>query len=396
MQVRYSIQLKGDLVTKSDASVYDRLNTNIPKMLMGFSDIAFPAESLLFPRREDVRDYVIRYAKDIRHLITFSTQVEDITCSSVEGNEKWTVTSSSTVTSEKSTTTYDAVVVSNGHYSVGAIPDIPGIKAFHDAYPTVISHAKSYRSPDVFKEKKVIVVGSGPSGLDIGTQISFYSKLPLLNSVQSSSTIQFNQDSKEEVPPIAEYIIEDRSVRFTDGRIEKGIDAVIYCTGYLYSYPFLESLKPPVVTDGHRVRGLYKQLFNISHPTLAFTALPQRVIPFPLSEVQGAAIAKVWSNKLALPPNDEMMLLEQKQVEELGDGTSFHLLGYPKDAQYINEFHDWVGTAEDGFAKEPIHWGEKECWLRENFVDLRIKFVETGGRAKTMEELGFNFDKHEK
>jgi hypothetical protein len=229
-------------------------------------------------------------------------------------------------------------------------------------------------------------------GQDIGTQIGKVCKKPLLNSVRTSSPLKLGQENKEEVPPIAEYLVGQRGVRFEDGRTETDIDAVVYCTGYFYSYPFLGSLDPPVVTTGRRVRGLHQQLFNIHHPTLAFTALPQKVIPFPLSEAQGAAIAKVWANKLNLPTKEEMEIAEEMQVNESGDGTKFHVFGYPNDANYLNGLHNWVKTASDGFAKEPVHWDERHLWERELYVEMRKKFIETGGHAKRSEELGFRFE----
>jgi hypothetical protein len=61
--------------------MYERLNTNIPKGLMRFIDQEFPPESLLFPTREDVQEYLIRFSKDLRPLIAFSTQVENVSLS---------------------------------------------------------------------------------------------------------------------------------------------------------------------------------------------------------------------------------------------------------------------------------------------------------------------------
>jgi len=321
-------------------------------------------------------------------IVTFSTQVQDVRMVA-EDDEHWEVTAKSTITQKETTARYDAIIIANGHYSVPFIPFIPGIEAFNSAYPSAIRHSKQYRSPRPFLNQKVIVVGSGASGLDIGTQISHVCRKPLLNSVKTSSPLKLGQENKEEVSPIVEFLVKERGVRFEDGRVEKDIDAIIYCTGYLYSYPFLKHLDPPVVTDGRRVRGLHKQVFHITHPTLAFTALSQKVIPFPLSEVQGAAISKVWADKLDLPGKEEMEHLEKEQVEQLGDGTSFHVLGYPKDAEYINSLHDWVKTASDGFAKEPVYWDGRQREIREIYSDLRKKFVETGGKARTLEELGF-------
>jgi cation diffusion facilitator CzcD-associated flavoprotein CzcO len=372
--------------------MYEQLNTNIPKDIMKFSDKEFEKDSLLFPTRQDVQKYLLEYAEEVRHLIRFSMQVESVKQEKEGAWDRWRVTSNSLITKARKEEMYDAIVVASGHYTVAFIPDTKNIKEFDEAYPGVVSHAKTYRSSATFKNKKVIVVGSGPSGLDIGTQISYVCRKPLLNSVRTPSSIQFGQEDKEEVPPIVEYLSKSRGVRFADGREEHNIDAIVYCTGYLYSYPFLKSIKPPFVTDGGRARGLYRQLFSIAHPTIAFTALSQRIIPFPLSEVQSAAIAKVWSNKLDLPPVEEQWELERKQVEELGGGKSFHLLPYPKDANYINSLYEWAESARDEFKKQPPYWGAKECWIRERFGKMRKAFVDGGKKAKTMEELGFRFE----
>ncbi|KAK6598469.1 thiol-specific monooxygenase [Botrytis cinerea] len=341
--------------------MYDRLHTNIPKPLMCFSDRPFRSDSLLFPTREDVQEYLIHYSGEVRHLIRFSEQVQDIRLEPDNGHDRWRIISRSTITNDEIKETYDAVVIANGHFSVPFIPDVPGIKEFNSAHPSIISHSKIFRSPDSFAGKKVIVVGNGASGLDIGTQIK--------------------------------YLADIRGVRFDNGRIEKNVDAIVYCTGYFYSYPFLNSLKPPVVTTGRRVVGSYQHLFDIQHPTLAFTALAQKVIPFPISEVQSAAVSKVWSNKLSLPSKEEMNIWERQRVEEHGNGTSFHIFGYPHDANYINSLHDWVKGAEGGFSKEPTYWDEKKLWMRESYSDIRKRFIEDGEKAKSLEELGYDFEK---
>ncbi len=86
-----------------------------------------------------------------------------------------------------------------------------------------------------------------------------------------------------------------------------------------------------------------------------------------------------------------MVSWEKKKVEELGDNTNVHVLGFPKDADYINELHDWAGSAEDGFAKQPPYWGEKQRQMRAVFAEIRKKFVAGGGKAKTVKEIGEEF-----
>ncbi|KAL3422934.1 Thiol-specific monooxygenase 4 [Phlyctema vagabunda] len=383
---------KGASVPLFSNPMYDHLNTNIPKDLMRFSDSSFLDNSLLFPSREDVQEYLVRYSQDVRGLISFSTQVQDVKPVLEDGTERWNLTSKSMVTNKEYTSQYDAVVVASGHYTVPFIPSVPGMEEFHATYPSVIIHSKSYRAPQPYKNKKVIVVGSGASGLDIGNQISQLCQKPLLNSLHTPSAFKLGEENKEQVGAIVEFLVQDRSVRFTDGRVEKNIDAIIYCTGFLYSYPFLKSVDPPVVVTGQRVLGTYKHLFSISHPTLAFTALPMGIIPFPLSEAQAAIMAKVWGNKVELPTAEEMEKWEQETLREMGDGKQFHAFGCPKDGRYINELHEWTKTSVDGFAKEPPYWATKEWGIREKYVEIRQKFVESDGKAKSLAELGFDFE----
>lgn len=326
-------------------------------------------------------------------MISFSTQVDDIKLLSDEGRDIWEVTTKSTITGDTKKTSYDAIVSANGHYSIPFIPSVPGIEEFNSKFPNIITHSKIYRSPEVFTGKKVIVVGSGPSGLDIGTQIAGVCQSPLLNSV--TTPLPEIKNGKEEVPHIAEFLVSERGVRFEDGRIEKDIDAIVYCTGYLYGYHFLETIQPPPVTTGRRVLGAYKHVFDIQHPTLAFTALMQKVIPFPVSESQGAVIAKIWSNKLELPPTEEMERWELNRVEEAGQGKAFHVLGYPQDAEYINRFYKWAKSAGGDLGKDPPYWGDRELYTRQIYSELKEKFVEMGGTARTMEELGFDFKPEE-
>ncbi len=376
--------------------MYDRLNTNIPKGLMQYSDQDFSEQSLLYPSRQDVQEYLVRYSQSIRSLISFSSQVENVTLSEEDGQDTWTLTSKSTVTGKLSEKVYDAIVVSNGHYSVPWIPDVPGIREFNDAYPSTITHSKIYRSPEAFTNKKVIVIGGAASGLDISNQISAVSQKPLLHSLREAARVEPGLEvAKKEVPAIAEYLVAETGVRFEDGTIEKDIDAIVYCTGYLYSYPFLNSLNPPLVTTGRRTIGLWQQVFNIAHPTLAFTALGQKIIPFPFSEAQGAAIAKVWSNKLRLLSTAEMQAWEASRVKVKGDGTDFHVYGFPQDADYINYLHDWVMSADGKVTKEPPFWNAKQKWVREIYSEIKKKFSETGGTAHSLEELGFDYEKRD-
>ena len=400
--------------------LYDRLETNIPRGLMGFSDLDWPQDCQLFPTHEDVLNYIERYAEDVRHLVRFSTQVVDVRLTS---QKQWTVKTqdvSSKDCREVEVETFDAVVVASGHFNVPYIPDVPGIKHWNESYSGAISHSKFYRRPENFEDKKVLLVGASASGTDIGAQIGMYCKKPLLMSSKTEAYLaESDSSSKTEKPPITEYIVKDRTVCFEDGSIESGVDAVLYCTGYFYSFPFLNDLTPPILTTGERVENLYQHIFYRTQPSLAFPVLNQRIIPFPMAEAQAAVIARVFSGRLALPDEEEMEAWEYGVTSEMGDGRGFHVLKFPKDADYINAMHDWAVSADhipcqthrngavDGMqqdraarvGKAPPYWGGKEYWTRERFPAIKQAFQEYGEARhskRTLADVGFSFEEWNK
>ncbi|KAF2705798.1 FAD/NAD(P)-binding domain-containing protein [Pleomassaria siparia CBS 279.74] len=385
--------------------VYDKLETNIPRGLMGFQDLDWPQDSQLFPKHETVLEYIQEYGKDIQDLIEYETQVTNLEPADEDYSGRWHVTTRKLQSNDQHKAIYDAVVVANGHFIVPYIPSISGIEEWNETHPGLISHSKYYRHPEEFAGKKVIVVGNSASGVDISSQIVSHSLHPLLWSVQSASMFNPLSDSrKREFPPISRFLPATRAVEFEDGSVEGDIDAVLFATGYFYSLPFLENLKPALIGDGTHVQNTYQHLFYAPRPTLSLLALNQRVIPFPIAEAQAAVVARVYSGRLTLPPLSKMTAWEEDTKKEQGDGRNFHVMSFPKDGNYINGLGRWAGEAETregldngGRGKLGPRWGEWEFWCRENFPTIRVKFGERGEERvgiRTLKELGFDFEEH--
>ncbi|KAK2602819.1 hypothetical protein N8I77_009324 [Diaporthe amygdali] len=370
--------------------MYQLLNTNIPWTIMKYGDQDFPHEGLIFPSRQVVQEYLVQYSQDVRHLVRFSTQVKTVSLRREGDHDRWDIETENLLDGQKSKDTFDAVVVANGHYATPFIPDVKNIKEFNTAHPGVVSHAKTYRVPEDYAGKKVLVVGNASSGLDIASQISRHSKSPLLLSVHEPTPDENLEHSRaEEVPAIEEFLVDEKGVRFTDGRVERDLDAILYCTGYLFSFPFLESLTPGLVSNGARVYGLYKHLFHIDHPTLVFPGLPIRVVPFPVSEAQAAVFARVWSNSLTLPSVKDMSRWEEEEAERRG--KSFHVFPKLGDAELLDEFHDWVQKSSSNKGKVPPVWNAEQKWERTIYVEAKLKFETTGRKATSLKELGFPY-----
>lgn len=63
-------------------------------------------------------------------------------------------------------------MVCNGHYNDPFIPEIPGQNKFRG----LRMHSHDYRTPEKFTGKNVLLMGLGPSGMDISAMISKVAK----------------------------------------------------------------------------------------------------------------------------------------------------------------------------------------------------------------------------
>ncbi|KAJ8128092.1 hypothetical protein O1611_g5547 [Lasiodiplodia mahajangana] len=290
--------------------VYDELESNIPKALMQYSGLPFPDEEQLLPDHSAVLRYLQQYAQDVEDLVTYNTQVLRVV---PEGASQWAVTAQDLASQKSSTRLYDAVVVANGHFEKPNMPDIKGLAAWAEQHPGSLFHSMAYRNEHGFKDKKIVIVGTGASGSEIATHVERLCQHPLVIS-QRRWTPKVEPDPKRLVlPAIEELIPGTRTVRFVNGHLEHKVDYIILCTGYLCDYPFLPDF--PVVYDGERTRNLYRHVFYIPRPTLAFIAMPLKSVPFPLSESQAAVVSRVWSSRLALPSLEKMRRWDQAFTE---------------------------------------------------------------------------------
>lgn len=69
---------------------------------------------------------------------------------------------------QSQTTTYDALVICNGHYSAPRCPEVSGSEAF----PGTVMHSHNYRQSESYRGQTVVLVGASASGEDICREIA--------------------------------------------------------------------------------------------------------------------------------------------------------------------------------------------------------------------------------
>ncbi|XP_072255478.1 uncharacterized protein [Pyxicephalus adspersus] len=335
-----------DPSTHTHSSMYRDLKTNLPKEIMEFPDFAFDQSLPSFIHHSEVLKYLEEYTDrfSIQPHIKFNTQVVSVTPVLGEGrdeNVSWDVTSQTQDSGDPVTERFDAIMVCVGHYSHPFVPDIEGLKDFQGQ----VLHSHYYRYPEVFSSRSVVLLGAGPSGLDIALELSSHAKHVTLS--HRGPSFQWKPpENLSFVPPLVRAT--STSLICEDGT-EIIADTLIFCTGYKYNYPFLlsdskeeleykenneenpqlnvqllcakvdlledEDIVGTNVEQGHLLP-LYKHLFHARYPTLGFIGACKIVVPFPFFHCQAQFFLSVLEGKCKLPPPEKMLVESREEVFE--------------------------------------------------------------------------------
>lgn len=145
---------------------YRSLRTNTSKQMMALSDYPFPETLPDFPNRAEVLQYLNNYVDHfrLREHIQLNTSVEQIT---PEEENKWKVTVRSADGTQR-VENFDAVMVCSGLYRHPTVPQYAGAETFQGQ----VLHSASYKGPEGYEDKDVVVIGVGSSGVDIAVELS--------------------------------------------------------------------------------------------------------------------------------------------------------------------------------------------------------------------------------
>lgn len=127
------------------------------KYTSGFVGYPMPSEYPDYPSWEQIRDYIRAFARDfgLYDHVTLGVGVER--AESLAG-DRWMVTLSTGEQRE-----YDGLIACPGVTWHPNVPELVGAESFNGH----IRHSNTYRTPEEFVGKRVLIVGAGNSGVDI-------------------------------------------------------------------------------------------------------------------------------------------------------------------------------------------------------------------------------------
>jgi len=340
------------------SSAYRSLHINTSREAMEYAAYPMPDTLPDYPSHWQIAAYFDDFVDyfGLRDKITFRTEVTKVVADDGGG---WAVTVRPVDGGEPTTRHYDHVIVCNGHHWDPRWPE-PAFPGSED-FPGIELHAHHYRTPEVFEDKTVVVLGIGNSATDIAVEASRHARhtylamrrgawiLPkylfgmptdhLTSSPIARGPFRMQKlgmramlraavgrpekyglprpdhDVLEAHPTVSDDLLtrlghgditvkpnldhfEGGTVVFADGsRVEA--DVVVYCTGYRVTFPFLDDTVLEA-RDNHV--DLYRRVVPPDRPGLYFVGLIQPLgAVMPLAEAQAHWVADLISGAVSLP-----------------------------------------------------------------------------------------------
>lgn len=138
-------------------SLYPSLKLNTSRFFSHLPGKRFPLRWGLFPMGKQYHHYVVEFARERDFNVRLGVTVTDIQ----PDGDRWRVETS------EGTFHYAAVISATGRFGSPWLPDVPGMAEFSGD----LIHAQDYLGPEPYIGKRVMVVGNGPSGVDIATEL---------------------------------------------------------------------------------------------------------------------------------------------------------------------------------------------------------------------------------
>ena len=137
---------------------YDRLHLHTVKRFSALPGQPWPDDAPRYPSRQQVVDYLARYARTQGLQPRLGVQVHRV----ARSGSGFEVDTSAGLLRPR------AVVVATGYNGVPKAPDFPGL----DTFAGLVQHSRDYRNPQPFQGRRTLVVGCGNSGAEIALDLA--------------------------------------------------------------------------------------------------------------------------------------------------------------------------------------------------------------------------------
>ncbi|KAL5572666.1 hypothetical protein UlMin_022263 [Ulmus minor] len=160
-----------------ELKTYDRLRLHLPKQFCELPLMPFPASFPTYPTKQQFLSYLKDYANRFELNPVFNSTV--VSAQFDHRSALWRVkTIGFKMKEESCCVEYVShwLIVATGENAEEIVPQIEGMNGFEGK----IVHTSSYKTGELFRGKKVLVVGCGNSGMEVCLDLCNYNALPSL------------------------------------------------------------------------------------------------------------------------------------------------------------------------------------------------------------------------
>ncbi len=173
--ISYRVVDRASVIASTWANLYPSLQLNTAGFVSHLPGQRIPLRYGIYPLGRDYYRYILDYMSRHHFNIELGVEVRHVK----PDGDGWLVETS------KDTKRYPFVIIASGRYGHPYLPRVPGLDTFTGRY----LHAHDYHHAEDFHGQRILVVGNGPSGADIATEIADASALPVLLSIRSDIVI---------------------------------------------------------------------------------------------------------------------------------------------------------------------------------------------------------------
>lgn len=389
------------------STMYQTAHLISSKRMTEFAEFPMKDSVAQYPSHQELKSYFQDFVDHfgIRDHYQFNTRVVSVE----PDGDQWRITTETD--GQQQTRTFTGVMIANGTLHTPNRPELPG------QFSGELMHSSSYRSPEVFRDKRVLIVGCGNSGADIAVDAVHHArsvdmslrrgyyflpkflkgrpidtiggklKLPrpikqrldaLLIRMVMGKPSDFGLPDPDyrmyESHPVINSLVlhhlghgdiqprrgiksvEGRNVQFNDG--ESGeYDLILMATGYLLDYPFIDRTH----LNWHENEDAPRLYLNMMHPHYDNLFLMGMVEATGLGwegRNQQARLAALYIREQQKGSQAANALRQKKQAQagERLDG-GYNYIKLARMAYYVNKDAYLDALAEDIAALEPAAEG---------------------------------------
>ncbi|XP_062198154.1 probable indole-3-pyruvate monooxygenase YUCCA10 [Phragmites australis] len=145
---------------------YDRLKLHLAKEFCEFPFMPYPDDAPTYIPKEEFVRHLDRYAEHFDIQPRYSTVVESAAYD--EGSSQWVIAARDTFAGAETLYAVKFLVVATGENGAASVPVISGMESFAGE----AIHSSNYKSASRYAGQRVLVVGSGNSGMEIAYDLA--------------------------------------------------------------------------------------------------------------------------------------------------------------------------------------------------------------------------------